>query len=242
MRLLNVDTLELEEYFGDHVPYYAILSHTWQQGEEISFVELATPEKAQNKAGWKKIHYTCKQAKQHGLQFVWVDTCCIDKRSSAELSEAINSMFAWYTKAQICYVYMSDVSKRDFDTTFPASRWFTRGWTLQELLAPSNVIFYDKEWKELGQKASGSNMVPIRIMIFCDNEWKEAEETLFRQNDLASLISNITKIDKIVLENPDYIQQQSVACKMSWVSSRTTTRLEDVAYSLMGIFVNHLFF
>jgi len=211
MRLLNVITLELEEFFGENIPPYAILSHKWQEGEEVSYADLGTSDKAPLKAGWRKIRYTCEQAKKEGKQYVWIDTCCIDKSSSAELSEAINSMYSWYSDARVCYVYMSDVSKEDIDATFTTSRWFTRGWTLQELLAPKSVIFYDKEWECLGGKRDGR---------------------------LARLIIDITKIDRDVLEHPEMIRKQSVACRMSWASNRTTTRPEDVSYSLMGIFVS----
>ena len=140
MRLINCKTLELEEYFGADIPDYAILSHTWGR-EEVSFSDLPLyqPSTAK-KAGYLKIKHTCEQALHDGLQYAWVDTCCIDKSNNAELSEAIISMFRWYKNAERCYVYLSDVSSRpsgeDSDAhrkrkpAITKSRWFTRGWTL----------------------------------------------------------------------------------------------------------------
>ncbi|KAH8665196.1 heterokaryon incompatibility protein-domain-containing protein [Tricladium varicosporioides] len=172
MRLINVRTLDMEEYFGDNTPEYAILSHTWGH-DEISFQEwtmltqshkvqhskisdfevtilqllnLLPPDDIKQKLGYQKIIGCCEQAKRDGLNYVWIDTCCIDKTSSAELSEAINSMFEWYKSSKICYVYLSDVSTTmvdsDGSSAIRNSRWFTRGWTLQEFLAPNNLAFF----------------------------------------------------------------------------------------------------
>src|SRR5204863_8204286 len=131
-------------------PPYAILSHTWQGEDEITFNDLTkndAKDNAKDKAGYKKINFCAQQAERDGLRYFWVDTCCIDKSNSSELSEAINSMFRWYQNAAKCYVYLSDVlitqrrASNEFfelslESAFRASRWFTRGWTLQELLAP----------------------------------------------------------------------------------------------------------
>jgi len=122
MRLINTQTMQLEEYFGDAIPEYAILSHTWGDGE-VTFAEFAMPE-AKAKPGYEKIECTCKQAIEDGLKYAWVDTCCINKSSSTELSEAINSMFEWYRYAAVCYVYLIDVNKEDFDEAFAQSRWY----------------------------------------------------------------------------------------------------------------------
>jgi hypothetical protein len=212
MRLINCSTLQLEEFFGDNVPRYAILSHTWGD-EEVSFVEFSLGQPT-TKFGYRKILYTCRQAIIDKLYYAWIDTCCIDKSSSAELSEAINSMFTWYKNAWCCYAYLSDVSKANLVLDFPRSRWFTRGWTLQELLAPELVVFYDRKWLHLGTKAEHA-------------EW----------------VSEITGIDKtaLVCQTPSHRRSAKlgffcVAKRMSWASARNTTRVEDMAYCLLGIF------
>jgi hypothetical protein len=208
MWLLNISTLELHE-FQSAIPPYAILSHTLGDGE-VAFDEIGTPE-AEIKAGFRKIKQCCAQAESDGLKFAWVDTCCINKASSAELSEAINSMFRWYQEARVCYAYLADVDNDGVDgepsSTFRSSRWFKRGWTLQELIAPSDVIFYASDWSEIGTKAS-----------------------------LLTPVSTITKIGQDVLMESGYVFNASIAQRMSWASERETTRIEDVAYCLMGLF------
>ena len=142
MHLIHVPTLKLVEYpYGDSPPY-AILSHTWGSPEdEVLFEDMINgPEQAKRKPAFQKVDYTCAQARKEGLDYCWIDTCCIDKRSSAELQEAINSMFTWYQRATTCYAYLSDVTDALEDAQFENARWFTRGWTLQELLAPSAAI------------------------------------------------------------------------------------------------------
>src|SRR6266702_4018572 len=118
MRLLKLEAsgeFSLTEFIGDSVPQYAILSHTWgADDDEVTFKDLMD-HAGKNKAGYAKIQFCAKQAANNGLQYFWVDTCCIDKSSSAELTEAINSMFRWYRQAAKCYVYLSDVSIRDYD-------------------------------------------------------------------------------------------------------------------------------
>jgi len=152
MRLVNCTTLELEEFFGTNIPSYAILSHTWGDSE-VSFAEYTCNQAAvSTKEGYNKIVLTCRQARLDELNYAWVDTCCIDKSSSAELSEAINSMFAWYRSSTVCYAYLSDVFKSDLGNGLVYSRWFTRGWTLQELLAPTKMLFYDHNWVMLGSR------------------------------------------------------------------------------------------
>src|SRR5271155_4413044 len=147
------------------IPPYAILSHTWgADTEEVTFEDL-TDGTGKSKAGYNKIRFCGEQARRDDLQYIWVDTCCIDKSSSAELTEAINSMFRWYREAAKCYVYLSDVSIRGYDendhfsrftweSAFRKSRWFTRGWALQELIAPESVEFFSLEGKRLGDKKS----------------------------------------------------------------------------------------
>src|SRR6187402_341058 len=154
MRLLNTTTLKLEEFFEDSRPPYAILSHRWNH-DEVS-VQNVQDGTAWMKAGYAKVKLCCDQAVTQGLRYAWVDTCCIDKTSSAELTESINSMYRWYQDAAVCYVYMSDVQGTGElpDLGFSKSAWFTRGWTLQELIAPSEMIFFDSDWISFGTKES----------------------------------------------------------------------------------------
>ncbi|KAJ4117609.1 hypothetical protein NW768_010976 [Fusarium equiseti] len=203
MWLINTKTLELEEFLS-LAPSYAILSHTWEK-EEVTFVDWQynLPE-ARKKSGFRKIHKSCEQALKDGHSYLWCDTNCIDKRSSAELSEAINSMFKWYQNSAICYAYLADVPPGDM-SSFSASRWFTRGWTLQELLAPKSLTFYANDWSELGTRSL-----------------------------LSRRIFNITKIRKDRMGED--IFQASISERMSWVSNRETSRTEDIAYCMLGIF------
>ena len=167
MRLLKLDDHgipSLGEFSDDKFPRYAILSHTWREGEEVIF-EALKDGTGKNKLGYNKIRFCGDQAWRDGLQFFWVDTCCIDKSNSTELQEAINSMFRWYHNAIRCYVYLADVSTPTSDaddkssqppceSAFRKSRWFTRGWTLQELIAPASVEFFSKEGIHLGDRKS----------------------------------------------------------------------------------------
>ncbi|KAK0620782.1 heterokaryon incompatibility protein-domain-containing protein, partial [Immersiella caudata] len=214
MRLINVNTLEIEVFHGASVPKYAILSHTWgpEEASLQQWTNRLTRFRKMKSAGFSKIRSACKQASLDELRYVWADTVCIDKSSSAELSEAINSMYTWYEKATVCYVFLADVVARPqgpLDTLdlVRQSRWFTRGWTLQELLAPSVIIFYSQEWTQLGTK-----------------------------NALAVLISGVTGIDEVCLQKAKRLEEYSIAQRMAWAANRVTTREEDIAYCLLGIF------
>ncbi|KAH7350587.1 heterokaryon incompatibility protein-domain-containing protein [Rhexocercosporidium sp. MPI-PUGE-AT-0058] len=201
MRLLHTTKLTLHTFFDKDVPKYAILSHRWDE-EEVIFQDLQSG-RGPDMPGFAKIQGCCAQARSDGWEYAWIDSCCIDKSSSAELSEAINSMFKWYEKAMVCYVYLSDVDgKKAIPEQLEVSAWFTRGWTLQELLAPETVVFFDRYWRDIGTKST-----------------------------LEDLISQITRIRDIFAW-----QECCVAEKMSWASRRGTTRVEDEAYCLMGIF------
>jgi hypothetical protein len=164
MRLINVESRKLEEFISETAPPYAILSHTWET-EEVTFSDYQSC-KFEHLKGYQKINYTCKQAAKHGIDHVWVDTCAIDKSSSAELSEAINSMFQWYKQSKFCYVYLSDVRKDHFHSDFGQARWFTRGWTLQELLAPTELQFFDKDWTYLANKVQTRDRIAQITGIF----------------------------------------------------------------------------
>jgi hypothetical protein len=199
---------------------YAILSHTWgDDTEEVSFKDLNDGLAKTKKHGYQKLRFCGEQAGRHELQHFWVDTCCIDKSSSAELQEAINSMFRWYRDAAKCYVYLSDVStkkrkasdevfEQSWESAFRLSRWFTRGWTLQELLAPGpvSVEFFSREGDRLGDKG-----------------------TLERQ------IHEITGIPISALQGTP-LSQFNTNDRLLWAEKRQTTREEDKAYSLFGIF------
>jgi hypothetical protein len=266
MRLLHLlpdGNIQLEECLIP--PPYAILSHRWE-AEEVTLQEFSNPE-SRNKRGYEKIKNCCLQAKKDGYSYTWVDTCCIDKTSSAELSESINSMFKWYRNSRICYAYLSDIEidpkskmitfripespnyspespmhgypnrplvaydpisptcsiPETFDSDGEAdnisslkkpgkfsalfrSQWFSRGWTLQELLAPKNVVFYSADWQKLDTKVQ-----------------------------LVDELSYEVGIDREALQGKT-LESFSVANRMSWVSRRNTTREEDLAYCLLGIF------
>ncbi|KAF2826654.1 HET-domain-containing protein [Ophiobolus disseminans] len=207
MRLINTKSRKFMEYVGDNVPPYAILSHTWEEGEEVTYQEFLARSNL-HKKGWEKIWKACELAEEHEISLVWVDTCGIDKSSSAELSEAINSMYQWYKKSQICFAFLSDWSESD-DTieSMRHCRWFTRGWTLQELIAPATVLFFDKYYTLRGSKES-----------------------------LVDSLADVTAVDRRLLRGLNSLADFSVAQKMSWAANRQTTRKEDQAYSLLGIF------
>jgi hypothetical protein len=209
MRLLNTLTLKLEEFFEDNIPSYAILSHTWES-EEVTFKEMRRST-CQQKKGYQKIKSACEFARNNEFKYIWIDTCCIDKRSSSELSEVINSMYQWYQNSDICYAYLADVSSddrvEDTASDFRKSRWFTRGWTLQELIAPMHVQFLSREWIFMG----------TRLL-------------------LKRVISEITTIDVRYLINPCLLTEASIATRMSWASNRQCSRGEDTAYCLLGVF------
>ncbi|KAK5189284.1 hypothetical protein LTS03_011644 [Exophiala xenobiotica] len=163
MRLLKISDrgeLSFTDYLTTDIPPYAILSHTWgTDQEEVTFKDFIDG-RAKNKEGYTKIQFCADQARKDGLRHFWIDTCCIDKTDPAELSEAIVSMFRWYASAARCYVFLDSVTacKRDsvgntqIWEAFRNSRWFTRGWTLQELLAPKRVGFYSRDRVFLGDK------------------------------------------------------------------------------------------
>jgi WD40 repeat protein len=214
---LNEDgnfTPVLDEYEGQDIPAYAILSHTWGEGEVLFSDVSPNPQHAFLKKSFPKVENAAERARLDGLAYIWIDTCCIKKESSAELQEAINSMYDWYARAVVCYVFLADftysiLTQQDeaFEAALHCSRWFTRGWCLQELLAPDNVVFFSSDWTEIGTKAS-----------------------------MAELIVSITSIDVEYLTRPQKIHSASVAKRMSWAAHRQTRRVEDIAYCLMGIF------
>jgi hypothetical protein len=227
MRLLDARKLELVDVRDDDIPRYAILSHTWGDDEvtlqEMRHMESKMPQALNKqkqtiaeKKGYAKIKNAAAMALKRGLTYLWVDTCCIDKTSSSELSEAINSMYLWYKQAAECYAILSDVAPIAAGAPVASnwqirsSRWFTRGWTLQELIAPTNMYFFARDWSPLGQK--------------------------HMPRPFTEVLSEITGIEIEVLDGRVDPAQLSVATRMKWAAHRQTTRLEDTAYCLMGLF------
>jgi hypothetical protein len=199
----------------DQIPPYAILSHTWgADAEEVTLKDLMDGS-SKSKPGYEKIKFCGEQARYDGLQYFWVDTCCVDKSNNNELTTAINSMFRWYRNAARCYVYLSDVLVRsldgksvhvDWESAFRNSRWFRRGWTLQELLAPKIVDFYSRDHIRLGDKHS-----------------------------LEQQILGTTGIAIGALRGRS-LSEFSIEERFSWAEKRQTTREEDKVYCLLGIF------
>ncbi|KAI7240054.1 hypothetical protein KC330_g1533 [Hortaea werneckii] len=251
MRLLHRDaqgTYHLKEIADALEERYAVLSHRWYPSGDILYGDLSKQHQSETRAkqGWRKLRYAVDQAERDGYRYVWIDTCCIDKTSSAELSEAINSMFFWYQQAQVCYAYLWDISSecpqlsdarvpgeegegsggsdRDRDgqapdadsesdvlqqwrVTFTKCSWFTRGWTLQELIAPSEVQFFGLDWNRIGSS-----------------------------HHLLETIAARTLIDADLLRGRKKLERYSIAQRMSWAADRVTSRIEDRAYSLLGLF------
>ena len=218
MRLLKVSddgALSLTEDLADsEIPEYVIISHTRGVArQEVTLQDVHSGNSKQyiSKAGYAKIKLCSGHAASHGYDYLWIDTCCIDKTNHVELTEAINSMFRWYRGAARCYVYLSDVSvgmprNNRWRDVLESSRWFTRGWTLQELLAPKSVEFLTSDGFLIGDKSL-----------------------------LEEEIHDITGIAIDALRGRP-LSDFSVSERMNWATKRTTTRKEDEAYSLLGIF------
>ncbi|KAF5985772.1 heterokaryon incompatibility protein het-E-1 [Fusarium coicis] len=205
-KLVETQRMSFVEFYGER-PKYAILSHTWESHQEVTYQD-SNLESSKSKTGYQKILKTCELALGDGLDYVWIDTCCIDKSSSAELTEAINSMFVWYQESSICYVYLADKYK---GSRLRDCRWFTRGWTLQELIAPEVVTFFDNSWDCIGTK-----------------------------NSLMDQLTIITRIDSDILGHNAPISSACIAKRLSWAAGRKTTRVEDIAYCLLGICNIHM--
>ncbi|EIW51948.1 HET-domain-containing protein, partial [Trametes versicolor FP-101664 SS1] len=218
-RFLNTWTGEFEWHPNPREVTYAILSHVWRDskhGGEQSYGDYQEEMTIfSHPALSDKIKSFCEVARKAGFRLVWSDACCIDKTSSTELSEAINSMYEWYRLSDMCYVYLADVpdGDRPLDrfSKFQESRWHERGWTLQELIAPERVVFLTQTWHFLGTKMG-----------------------------LARSLQRRTGVDFDILVGRTALEAVSVARRMSWAATRQTTRLEDQAYSLMGIFGVHM--
>ncbi|KAJ9161556.1 HET-domain-containing protein [Coniochaeta hoffmannii] len=232
MWLINTKTEKIQFVADPELHQYAILSHTWRRDGEPTFQDYkdyknsqatsTSPSARRTVAAGRvikderfaKVRETCRLARARNIPFVWVDNVCIDKSSSAELTEAINSMFRWYKNAAVCFAYLADLPagpKKNLQQALSLCHWFTRGWTLQELVASRVVEFYDEAWNLRGDK-----------------------------HELCELVSSITRIDEDVLRDSSLLRNIPVARRMSWASTRQCTRVEDVAYSLLGIFDIHM--
>ncbi|KAK4202920.1 hypothetical protein QBC40DRAFT_319624 [Triangularia verruculosa] len=213
---------EIDDDLQSHKSFSSSTTMTPSSSPPLALQPASSPMKppqpqthpVEQKAGYAKLNYACTQASKDGHSYIWIDTVCIDRRSSSELSEALNSMFGWYQKAAVCYAYLDDVhfdsytsGYRTWKDDFSASRWFTRGWTLQELIAPKKLVFYAHGWRLLGTKSS-----------------------------LVKTVEKITGIEEVVLLEPKLVHNSSIAQRMSWAAGRETTRAEDVAYCLLGLF------
>ncbi|EJF58707.1 HET-domain-containing protein [Dichomitus squalens LYAD-421 SS1] len=219
MWLLSTDRAELHFFVTpeDIKEGYAILSHVWGDKEQSFQAIRALQERCEadhsnpRDQAMDKIRLSCEIAESHGMRWIWNDTCCIDKTSSVDVSEAINSMYRYYSLAKVCYAYLADVPSSDEvsddSSAFRGSKWHERGWTLQELLAPRFLVFLSREWMVLGTKY-----------------------------ELASVLTAVTRVPQAVLMQEVPITDMSVAARMALAAYRQTTRPEDKAYSLMGIF------
>ncbi|KAI5357718.1 Putative NACHT nucleoside triphosphatase, heterokaryon incompatibility [Septoria linicola] len=219
MRLLNVHTLELEDFLHD-VPHYVVASHRWALGDEATTQDVKN-KRNMHKSGYQKVAGFARYVRERidNIDWIWIDTCCVNQDSSQEVTEAVNSMFRWYTEAELCIAYLIDVVNADDKSEFRNSNWFQRGWTLQELLAPSLVIFVSQRWELIGHKGK--------------HGWR------IWDGDCVSLepdIASITKIPEPVLRNYDDCKGLTTEEKLAWIGARETTREEDLSYCLLGIF------
>ncbi|KAH8196660.1 hypothetical protein TruAng_009184 [Truncatella angustata] len=238
MLLLHTRTFQLRGFEGRDIPKYAILSHTWGD-DEILFQDLSEPQSPtwRQKQAFGKVAGSCRKASDHGYDWIWIDTCCIDKSSSAELSEAINSMFRYYKDSAECYVYMADLEPGR--KLHSGNRWFTRGWTLQELIAPSDVRFYNSSWGYIGNKLCLSEDLAFITGVdayvleqgdcaihYTPENWVENDRNRWKRCNCPHDIVPIQ----------DVLASTSTARIMSWASKRETKKEEDIAYSLIGLF------
>ncbi|KAK7448853.1 hypothetical protein VKT23_013582 [Stygiomarasmius scandens] len=208
-RLIHTPSLRLIDFAEtDVIPHYAIVSHRWLDGEEISYAEFREVQnnrdasiKTETKSGYQKIQKACSVALQFGLEYLWIDTCCIDQRENREVSRDINAMYAYYRNSALCLVYLHDAEKE-----FSSSEWFKRGWTLQELVAPSEVLFFERNWTFIGSR-----------------------------QQLKGRIAKLTGIDKNVLDGTVSFKSIDLMEKLRLIQKRRTTKLADLAYCMLGI-------
>ncbi|KAK1534321.1 mitochondrion organization and biogenesis protein [Colletotrichum costaricense] len=226
MRLLSTETKKFEVFDLENAPPYAVLSHLWEH-DEVLFQDLRDGQMLRPRAGLRKIDAACLVAQERMLRYIWIDTSCVDIESESERSEAVESSFRIFKSAALCIAYLSDVESerplpaghvyltdRNLDDnlegrfrhTFKRSRWFTRSWALPELIAPSELVFYSRGWELIGTRS-----------------------------ELRNHLFDITGVDTFILQGGD-LAKVSVARKMFWATSRNAYRLEDISYSLAGLF------
>lgn len=229
MRLLDTTTLEFREYASRPSDSYVMLSHRWGT-EEITFKEYRKSHNLiKDTAGYKKVIDFCAVACARGFRLAWIDTCCIDKRSSAELSEAINSMYDWYKHAAECYVWLEDYTGSL--KSLEQCEWFSRGWTLQELLAPRRILFFTADWQVIGHKFYS----PGDGICACQEDQRDIACFSAIGAHIVPKLAAATGIPEEFLTSKPYYSA-SIALRMSWASNRMCTRAEDRAYSLLGLF------
>lgn len=237
MRLLNVHTGEFRDFHGDRIPPYVVTSHRWSSNE--STYKDVLKKKNPEREGYQKILRFCAFARQvfrdpkspeKPIDWIWIDTCCINQNSSAEVSESINSMWSWYSQATHCIAHLKDV--RSFTSgggqegvlfDFRKSEWFERGWTLQELLAPQCVVFVTHNWEVIGRKSPDDHACTVTSTIL---------------NDVVAEVTGIPKDVLCGFESRRAVISKEM--KMAWAANRQTTKVEDAAYCLFGIFGVHM--
>jgi hypothetical protein len=222
MRLLNVHTLEFSTYYGN-ARKYVVASHRWTADNEATIGDVKNG-CSKDKSGYKKVEGFAKYVREHicYVDWLWIDTCCVNQDSDREVSEAVNSMFRWYSQAELCLAYLADVDKAEDEHSFRRSDWFRRGWTLQELLAPYTVVFLSQDWEVIGHKGgNGKTKSGFRVS---------------QKLPLEPAISTMTGIPECVLHNYNESRSFSVEERLAWIAGRNTTREEDMSYSLFGIF------
>ncbi|KAF2751060.1 hypothetical protein M011DRAFT_492368 [Sporormia fimetaria CBS 119925] len=215
MRLLDALTLEFHTFTEGQVPPYLVLSRTWREGHEVNYQDMRWLQALrlmpkESHSGYPKILNTAQIAVEQHIWFIWVDTVCIDKSSSSEPQEANNSMYQWYKTSHSCVVYLDDITTGSNENmrldSILETRWITRGWTLQELIAPLEAVFYDSNWEYMCSKSRSVGSLSRLLAI--------PEQVIATGDTSDCCVANI----------------------MSWAASRQTTRVEDVAYSSLGLF------
>ena len=222
MRLLNVRSLEFKDFHRD-VPKYVTTSHRWSAGNEAMISDIKSMHNT-DKSGYKKVEGFARCVREHigYVDWLWIDTCCVNQNSSQEVNEAVNSMFRWYSDAEVCLAYLADVGDAKGMDQFRRSEWFRRGWTLQELIAPSFVVFLSKDWQVIGCKGKDKNT--------------KSELKGLKGFALEQTIAAISGVPECVLHDYNQSKRYTTEEKLAWIVGRDTTKSEDMYYSMLGIF------